>query len=411
MTEESNAAITTESDTAPDSSAPAEPVRALDFSQPTKFTPDLRRRIVRALDPICEALTTRLSAELRATVELSLGDFSQLTWAAAKAQLPVDSIAVALEAQPIEKQMLLSVELPLVLQALECLLGGSAEQAPAERRLSEIDWALNRRLLESIVHQLSLAWRDLCGQELLLGEVDMEGDAGVIAPIGEPTFLVTFQSKIDGLSSAICLLVPWTAIAPVADEIVGGGGRPDEANPQEARAVQRGLVGAQIMLRAQIGSVRMPVEQMLGLSPGSVLTLEDRAEDGVQLFAEGISVGWGKPGRSGARRAVQVISTIEPPSRNKTQTQPTRAELEKTGAARREGMAGLRSIPVRVWAELGRTYIPLGETLELTPGSVVELGESADAPIELFVNGLCFARGDLVVTSEGEWAVQVNEIL
>jgi flagellar motor switch protein FliM len=344
-------------------------------------------------------------------VELSLGDFSQLTWAAAKAQLPVDSIAVALEAQPIEKQMLLSVELPLVLQALECLLGGSAEQAPAERRLSEIDWALNRRLLESIVHQLSLAWRDLCGQELLLGEVDMEGDAGVIAPIGEPTFLVTFQSKIDGLSSAICLLVPWTAIAPVADEIVGGGGRPDEANPQEARAVQRGLVGAQIMLRAQIGSVRMPVEQMLGLSPGSVLTLEDRAEDGVQLFAEGISVGWGKPGRSGARRAVQVISTIEPPSRNKTQTQPTRAELEKTGAARREGMAGLRSIPVRVWAELGRTYIPLGETLELTPGSVVELGESADAPIELFVNGLCFARGDLVVTSEGEWAVQVNEIL
>jgi hypothetical protein len=40
-------------------------IRTLDFSQPTKFTTELKRRIVRALDPFCEALGGWLAGELK----------------------------------------------------------------------------------------------------------------------------------------------------------------------------------------------------------------------------------------------------------------------------------------------------------------------------------------------------------
>src|SRR5579863_2649012 len=193
----------------------AEPaIRTVDFSQPTKFTAELRRRIVRVLGPFCETFSLRLSTELRAPVELLVEDSSQLTWSAAKAQLSANAIAVALEVAPIERQMLLCIEPSLVLQSLECLLGGDASQAPSERRLSEIDWALTRRLLQSLIAQLGLAWRDLGGLDLALGEVDLEGDAGVLAPIGEPTFALTFESRIDAVPSSMCLLIPWSAIEP-----------------------------------------------------------------------------------------------------------------------------------------------------------------------------------------------------
>ena len=105
--------------------------------------------------------------------------------------------------------MLLSVELPLVLQSLECLLGGEAAQAPAERHLTEIDWVLTRGVLDSIVHQLSVAWDELGGTELMRGDVDIEGDAGVLTPIGEPTLSVALEVKLDGLASAVSLLIPW----------------------------------------------------------------------------------------------------------------------------------------------------------------------------------------------------------
>ena len=70
----------------------------------------------------------------------------------------------------------------------------------------------------------------------------------------------------------------------------------------------------------------------------------------------------------------------------------------------------LRDINLRVWAELGRTQLGLGQALELPVGAVVDLDRAADAPVDLFVNGLCFGRGHLLVTEDGEWAIQVQEL-
>ncbi len=70
----------------------------------------------------------------------------------------------------------------------------------------------------------------------------------------------------------------------------------------------------------------------------------------------------------------------------------------------------LSSITLRVWAELGRTYVPLGRALELPLGAVVDLDSTADSPVNLYVNGLCFAQGRLLVTDDGEWAVRLESL-
>ncbi len=68
----------------------------------------------------------------------------------------------------------------------------------------------------------------------------------------------------------------------------------------------------------------------------------------------------------------------------------------------------LGGISLRVWAELGRSRMPLGTALGLPVGAVVDLDRSADAPVDLYVNGMRFARGQLVVTDDGEWAVSLD---
>ncbi|HTA16013.1 MAG TPA: FliM/FliN family flagellar motor switch protein [Solirubrobacteraceae bacterium] len=391
-------------------------VRKLDFSQPTKFTTDLRRRVERALDQCCEALATRLSGELKAVVELRLADSTQLTWAAAKAQLPADSVALAVEAESIGTRMLLSVELPFMLQALECLLGGDPAQAPAERRLSEIDWMLAKRLSDLMVNQMSLAWHELAGVGLRAGEPDMEADAGVLAPVGEPTLSLGLEGRIEDLQSSISLLIPWTAIEPLAARIRGARGRPQRADPHEADAVRRGLAGAQVTLRAEVGSVEMPIERMLGLTPGMLLELEERVEDGVRLCAEGVPLGRGRPGSSGARRAIKLESVSAPAPRAGKYAKLGRSELDRArahmgGAQKSPETRGiLNSVFVRVWVELGRAHIPFGGVLELLPGAVVELDQGVEAPVDLLVNGLCFAHGGLVVTGDGGWGVRVDEL-
>ncbi len=70
----------------------------------------------------------------------------------------------------------------------------------------------------------------------------------------------------------------------------------------------------------------------------------------------------------------------------------------------------LTGIKVRVWAELGRTQLGLSRALGLPLGSVVELDHPADAPVDLYVNGLRFAQGHLIVTDDGEWAFQCDTV-
>ena len=71
----------------------------------------------------------------------------------------------------------------------------------------------------------------------------------------------------------------------------------------------------------------------------------------------------------------------------------------------------LAGIPVRVWAELGRAHMATADVVELPPGAVVELNESADEPIDVFVNGRRFATGRLMVAENNEWAVRIETVI
>jgi flagellar motor switch protein FliM len=399
---------------APDaaSSLKVEPtLRTVDFSQPTRFTTELRRRIAAALAPLSESLSAALSAQLKAEVAIEPGEIAENTWAAAQAGLAADAVAVGVQADTPAHGMLISVELALVLQSLECLLGGKAAQAPAERHLSEIDWALARGVLDTVVGALSEAWAELGGGPLTRGEVDVEGDAEIDVAPSEPTLSVTLASTIDGCASAMCLLLPWSAVQPIA---VPRG--PQAGGAPAAAALREGLSAAEVLLRAEVGSVQMPIEQMLAIVPGSVVALGERSELGVRLYAEEVSVGLGRPGRSGTRKALKIQAVDDAPTRAPTYASLGRAELERARAnlgAAPDGSspAILRSIFVRVWAELGRTHMALGGALELAPGTVVELDQAAERPVELFANGLCFASGSLVVGADGGWGVSVEQLM
>ena len=74
-------------------------------------------------------------------------------------------------------------------------------------------------------------------------------------------------------------------------------------------------------------------------------------------------------------------------------------------------MPSLAGIPVRVWAELGRARMPSAQVVGMPPGAVVELNQSADEPIDLYVNGKRFATGRLMVVDGTDWAVRIETVL
>ena len=286
-------------------------VQAVDFTRPTKFTSDQERRVRRAMETFCRTATSRLSAELRAPLELEIIATSQLTWSHAHSQVPDGSLTAVVALSPIGTRMMLAGEQSLLLGAIELFSGGTEPGAVKPRRMTDIDWALAAHFFERLLGQMSVIWSDMFEIELSAETLDQHLETAQSAPVSEPTLSMTIEARLDGESSTLVLLLPWRAIAPVIERF-SGRDEHAETGGGNSESVRRAVGGVEVPVRAEVAGVHLPIEAVLGLRPGDVLSLQAPADGGVTLYADKVPVHRAKPGRSGSRRAVQITGPATP---------------------------------------------------------------------------------------------------
>ena len=74
------------------------------------------------------------------------------------------------------------------------------------------------------------------------------------------------------------------------------------------------------------------------------------------------------------------------------------------------GLDLVRDIPLEISVELGRVKMLVKEVLELGTGSIVEIDKAAGEPVDVMVNGLKVARGEVVVI-EDNFGVRITEVI
>jgi len=70
----------------------------------------------------------------------------------------------------------------------------------------------------------------------------------------------------------------------------------------------------------------------------------------------------------------------------------------------------LYELPLNVTVRLGTTEMNMRTLLQLRPGSVIELDQSADAEVDLLVNDVIVGRGDVVVVND-RFGLRIKEIV
>ena len=78
-----------------------------------------------------------------------------------------------------------------------------------------------------------------------------------------------------------------------------------------------------------------------------------------------------------------------------------------------EGHTSLESIleiPVKLSMEIGQTKISIRNLLQLTRGSVVEFDKEVSQPLDVMVNGILIAHGEVVVVNE-KFGVRLTDVV
>src|SRR5215213_9613472 len=169
-----------------DSGGRARWLRTIDFTRPTKFTPDQESRLRRAHESFCRVASTRLAGD-RIPMEIEIVDVMQLTWSDAHALSDRTAMSATLLAEPIGSKVLMTIEVPLLLGSIERLLGAPSEAEPKERPLTDIDLALVRRIFDVFIDSLSATWTQLADVTMSRAALDVHTETAQMVGSSEPT--------------------------------------------------------------------------------------------------------------------------------------------------------------------------------------------------------------------------------
>lgn len=89
-----------------------------------------------------------------------------------------------------------------------------------------------------------------------------------------------------------------------------------------------------------------------------------------------------------------------------TPMQPTPVRAAHPGQA---NLDLVHDVPLQISAVLGKSIMPLREVVSLQNGTVFELDKLSAEPIDLYVNNILIARGEVVVVDD-KYAVKISEL-
>jgi len=124
------------------------------------------------------------------------------------------------------------------------------------------------------------------------------------------------------------------------------------------------------------------------------------------------------------RLAPEAAKSAQPPPVFAAAKQPARARVEegqpvaftpmaptpvRTAAPGQANLDLVHDVPLEISAVLGQTELSLREVVSMQTGSVFELDKLSTEPIDLYVNKILIARGEVVVVDD-KFAVKISEL-
>jgi flagellar motor switch protein FliN len=81
-----------------------------------------------------------------------------------------------------------------------------------------------------------------------------------------------------------------------------------------------------------------------------------------------------------------------------------------TGSGGEMNLNLILDVSVTLALEVGRAHMSVRDLLQLAPGAIVELDRLASEPLDVLVNGVRVARGEVVVVNE-KFGIRLTEVV
>ncbi len=294
--------------------APKGGIRSYDLSS--------QERIIRGRMPSLEVINERfarffqvtISGLLRKTVDFTPGSIEVIKFGEFIKRVPMPSSINLLKMEPLRGNALMVIDARMIFLILDHLFGGTGQtHVKAEGRdFTPIEQRFIRKVVDVMIMDLEKAWTPVHPVKISFARSEINPQFAMVVVPTEVVIAVTFRIEIEEEGRDIFLALPYPTIEPIKDKLYGGFQSDQfEADRSWGDRFKKQLGGCLLDISVDVGSTMIAVQDVLDMSEGDVIVMDQKITDDLCLSVEGQPKFAVRPGTRHGNMAVQVASSFD----------------------------------------------------------------------------------------------------
>jgi len=297
----------------------AQTASAFDVKQSKQMSESETRAITALQESFARQINDSLGSYLRAPVDMKLASVEQKTLSAFTKDLQEPVYMAALRFPSLNAHALMQIDVPLVLQILDLMLGGDGKQQVDVRDLTEIEEEIFGSAVRILCEELRSAWQPVLATEIRFDCRLKPSECDSLMPTSEKLLLTTFDATLAENQGKLTLAFPAAVSTALTRDLAVEPERAEPANSQKNRAgLQEVLANCSFDTELMLPPSSVSVREIFGLKPGSIVVLNVRATEPIHLNVAGKNMFLAMPVGCGSQRGAQIERVLSiAPAREK----------------------------------------------------------------------------------------------
>ena len=290
-------------------------IKIYDFKRPDKFSKEQIRTVSIMHETFARLTTTSLSAYLRSIVHVHVASVDQLTYEEFIRSIPTPTTLAVINMDPLKGNAILEMDPAITFAIIDRLFGGTGEGTKSQHELTDIETSVIEGIIVRILGNMREAWTQVIDLRPRLGQIETNPQFAQIVPPTDMVVLVTLETKVGDVEGMMNFCIPYLTIEPIIGKlsVQFWYSSSHRTTSNENYAVLKDkLAGVDVTVTAEIGSLQIPIKDVLALQIGDVIRLSNvRMGDPYILNIGNKKKYLCRPGIVGKKLAVQIIKKAE----------------------------------------------------------------------------------------------------
>ncbi|MBB64447.1 MAG: flagellar motor switch protein FliM [Waddliaceae bacterium] len=284
-------------------------VAVYDFRNPSVLQKEQTNTMRLIHDTFANTCSGAVSAAFGAEFEFKLTDLEQRNFVDYISSIPKPTCMVLYDMLPLHGVGVLQVSSNLVYNIIDKMLGGTGKGISVERAFTDIEMAIAKKILALFIKRLKSAWAYVMDLSFEIQEIQTNPSfVRVISP-RELCVIASIEVFVDDIKGSMSICIPYVNLEPIASQLGNEtiSHRHSYKQTQEIRQVhEENFREVDFSIQAILGRSELTLEQLLFLSEGDMVKLDQKIRDPIELSVGGLRKYVASPGLLGRYKGVQV---------------------------------------------------------------------------------------------------------